>query len=254
MSEVGAGVTDLVLGAVLVGCAAWMRRTPGVHRYWALVWWSAGAGAFAGAAHHLVFSGSPRAADLSWVVVGVLVAVALSYLLAATATATLDERWARVVIRVRVAGLLAYAAWMVIIGIGRTAPLVLCESVTMAAIVGLWCYGWYAGRPEAGRVLVAMAVLALSAVLFVLPAWIFPTSIGLDARSLQHLAQIPGVLLLSWVVVDAAQLRAWAAGRRQSPGGRCRVCVKATGAGIVSPLGSTGRRRPKASTRFGSTA
>ena len=205
MNEVGAGVTDLVLGAVLVGCASWMRRTPGVHRYWALMWWSAGAGAFAGAAHHLVFSGSPLAADLSWVVVGVLVAVALSYLLAATATANLDERLARTVIRARVAGLLAYAAWMGIVGIGRTAPLVLCESVTMAAIVGLWCYGRYAGRPEAGRVLVAIAVLALSAVFIVLPSQVFPTSVGLDARSLQHLAQIPGVLLLARVVVDAAQ-------------------------------------------------
>lgn len=204
MSEVGAGVTDLVLGTVLVGCAAWLRRIPGVHRYWALIWWSAGAAAFAGAAHHLVFSSSPRAADLSWVVVGVLVAVALSYLLAATATATLDERWARVVIRVRVAGLLAYAAWMAIAGIGRTAPLVLSESLTMAAIVGLWCYGWYAGRPEAGRMLVTIGVLALSAVFFVLPAGIFPASVGLDARSLQHLAQIPGVLLLTRVVADAA--------------------------------------------------
>jgi hypothetical protein len=204
MSEVGAGVTDLVLGAVLVGCATRLRRTPGVHRYWALMWWSAGAAAFAGAAHHLVFSGSARAADLSWVVVGVLVAVALSYLLAATATATLDPRWARVVIRARVAGLIAYAAWMGIAGIGRTAPLVLSESATMTAIVGLWCYGRYAGRPEAGRVLVAIAVLALSALFFVLPARIFPASVGLDARSLQHLAQIPGVLLLTRVVVDAA--------------------------------------------------
>jgi hypothetical protein len=119
--------------------------------------------------------------------------------------ATLDERLARVVIRVRIAGLLAYAAWMGFVGIGRTAPLVLCESVTMAAIVGLWCYGRYAGRPEAGRVLVAIAVLSLSAVFFALPAGIYPTSVGLDARSLQHLAQIPGVLLLTWVVVDAAR-------------------------------------------------
>jgi hypothetical protein len=205
MSEVGAGVTDLVLGAVLVACAARLQRTPRVHRYWALMWWSAGAAALAGAAHHLLFSHSRRAADLSWIVVGVLVAVALSYLLAATATATLDERWARVVIRVRVVGLLAYAAWMAIAGIGRTAPLVLSESLTMAAIVGLWCYAWYAGRPEAGRVLVAIAVLAVSAVFFVLPAQIFPTSVGLDARSLQHLAQIPGVLLLTRVVVDAAR-------------------------------------------------
>ena len=99
MSEVGAGVTDLVLGTALVGCAARLRWTPGVHRYWALIWWSAGAAAFAGAAHHLVFSHSARAADLSWVAVGVLVAVALSYLLAATATATLDERWAVLVVR-----------------------------------------------------------------------------------------------------------------------------------------------------------
>ena len=204
MSEVGAGVTDLVLGTVLVGCAVRLRWTPGVHRYWALIWWSAGAAAFAGAAHHLVFSHSPRAADLSWVAVGVLVAVALSYLLAATATATLDKRWARLVIRVRIGGLLAYAAWMGIVGIGRTAPMVLCESVTMATIVGLWCYGRYVGHPEAGRMLVAIAVLAVSAVFFVLPAWIYPTSLGLDARSLQHLAQIPGVLLLTRVVVDAA--------------------------------------------------
>jgi Family of unknown function (DUF6962) len=205
VSEVGAGVTDLVLGAVLVGCASRLRRSPGVHRYWVLMWWSAGAGAFAGAAHHLLFSGSSRAADLSWVVVGVLVAVALSYLLAATATANLEPRLAGAVIRVRVAGLLVYGAWMGIAGIGRTAPLVLSESVTMTAIVGLWCYGLYAGRRAAGRVLVALAVLALSAVFFVLPARVFPSSVGLDARSLQHLAQIPGVLLLSRVVVDAAE-------------------------------------------------
>ena len=205
MNEVGAGVTDLVLGAVLVSCASRLRRAPGVHRYWALIWWSAGAAAFAGAAHHLVFSSSRRAADLSWVVVGVLVAVALSYLLAATATENLEQRLAGAVIRVRVVGLLAYAAWMGIAGIGRTTPLVLSESLTMTAIIGLWCYGLYAGHRQAGRVLVALGVLALSAVFFVLPAGIFPTSVGLDARSLQHLAQIPGVLLLSRVVLDGAQ-------------------------------------------------
>lgn len=205
MSEVAAGVTDLVLGAVLVACAARLRRAPGVHRYWALMWWSAGAGAFAGAAHHLVFSGSPRASDLSWVLVGVLIAVALSYLLAATATANLEPRLAGAVIRVRVVGLLAYVAWMAIAGIGRTTPLVLCESATMAAIVGLWFYGLYTGRRQARQVLVAFAMLALSAVFFVLPAGVLPSSYGLDARSLQHLAQIPGVLLLSRAVLDGAR-------------------------------------------------
>ena len=204
MSEVGAGVTDLVLGVVLFGCAAWLRRTQGVHRYWALTWWSAGAAAFAGTAHHLVFNHSRRASDLSWVAVGVLIAVAISYLLAATAVVILDERLARVVIRARIAGLLAYAAVMGLVGIGRTEPLVLSESVTMAAIVGLWCYAWVTGRPGAGRVVAAISVLALSAVFFLFPPDIFPAAVGLDARSLQHLGQIPGVLLLTQVVASGA--------------------------------------------------
>jgi hypothetical protein len=216
VSEVGAGVTDLVLGGVLFGCAAWLQRTPGVHRYWALTWWSAGAGAFAGAAHHLVFSHSRRASDLSWIAVGVLVAIAISYLLAATATVLLDERVARLVIRARIAGLVAYAVVMVLVGIGRTMPLVLSESVTMAAIVGLWCYALVTGRPGAGRMVVAIAVLALSAVFFALPAGIFPAAVGLDARAMQHLGQIPGVLLLSQVVASGA-LSTSAAGLTVSP-------------------------------------
>jgi hypothetical protein len=204
VSEVGAGVTDVVLGAVLVGCAGWLQRTPGVHRYWALMMWSAGAGAAAGAAHHLLFAGSKRASDLSWVVVGVLVAVAISYLLAASATEILDDRLARLVIRLRVAGLIAYVVVMAVVGIGRTAPLVFSESATMTAIVGLWCYALYAGRPGAARILVAMAVCAASAVVFVIPAGILPSAVGLDARALQHLVQIPGVLLLSRAVVAGA--------------------------------------------------
>ena len=210
MSEVGAGVTDLVLGAVLFACATRLQWSAQAHRYWALALWSAGGGAFAGAAHHLVFAGSPRAADLSWIVVGVLVAVAISYLLAGTATAILEERLARLVIRARIAGLLAYAAVMAIVGIGRTGPLVLSESVTMAAIVGLWCYGLQVGRPGSGRMLVAIAVLAASAVFLAFPAGTFP---GLDARSLQHLGQIPGVLLLTQVVAGGALSTSDTAGR-----------------------------------------
>jgi hypothetical protein len=201
VSEVGAGVTDLVLSAVLFACGAWLHRSEHAHRYWELTMWSAGGAALAGAAHHLVFAGSPRAADLSWVVVGVLVAVAISYLLAGTATATLHERLARLVIRARVGGLLAYATVMGLVGIGRTGPLVLSESVTMAAVVGLWCYGLQVGRPGSGRMLVAIAVLAASAIFFVVPTDAYPF---LDARSLQHLGQIPGVVLLSQVIASGA--------------------------------------------------
>ncbi len=191
-----AGVTDILLGAVLVASAWQLQRSPGVHRYWALMLWSAGAGALAGSAHHLLFRGSRRASDLSWVAVGVLVAVAISYMLAASATELLGRRLARFFIRLRIAGLVAYVVVIATLGIGRTKPLVLSESVTMTAIVGLWFYALYVGHPRARRMLVAIAVCGMSAIFFLLPAEALRNVLGLDARSLQHLGQIPGVLLL----------------------------------------------------------
>jgi hypothetical protein len=207
VSEIAAGVTDLLLGGVLLACAGRLQRTAGVHRYWALMLCSAGAGALAGAAHHLVFHGSPRASDLSWVVVGVLVAIAISYMLAASATELLDRRLARLFIRLRIAGLFAYLVVIATVGIGRATPLVLSESVTMAAIVGLWVYALCVGHPGAGRMLVAIAVCALSAIVFAFPAGTLSNAVGLDARSLQHLGQIPGVLLISHAIAGRAVLR-----------------------------------------------
>jgi hypothetical protein len=202
VGEVAAGITDLLLGAVLVGCALRLRSVPGVHRYWVLTFWLSAAGAFAGTVHHLVFHGSPLAADLSWVVVGVLVAVAISYLLAATATELLDPRTARLFILLRVGGLVAYVVVITTTGVGRTGPLVLSESVTMATIVGLWLYGYHVGHPRARRLLVAIVVSALSSIAMAVPAGggLYDRT-GLDGRSLQHLAQIPGVLLLCQALV-----------------------------------------------------
>ncbi len=200
MAEVRAGVTDLVLGAALAGCAVRLLRTAGVHRYWALTFLSAGAGSLVGAAHHLWFADSRRASNLSWLAVGVLVAVAISYLLAASATELLEPRRARLVIRSRIAGLLAYLAATVVAGIGRATPLVLCESVTMAAIVGLWLHALRARRPGAGRMVTGIAACALSAAFFLVPAGVLARTVGLDASSLQHLGQIPGLLVIVQVV------------------------------------------------------
>jgi Family of unknown function (DUF6962) len=200
VDEVAAGVTDLVLGAVLVWCALRLRAA-GAHRYWTAMFATAGAGAFAGTLHHLVFHGSKRASDLSWVVVGVLVAIAISYLLAASAVELVAPRTARLFIGLRIGGLVAYLVVITTLGVGRTLPLVLSESVTMASIVTLWVYGLRIGHPRAGRILVAIAVSALSAVAMVL------RHTGMDPRSLQHVAQIPGVLLLCQALV--VPVRAW---------------------------------------------
>jgi hypothetical protein len=200
--ELAAGVTDILLGAVLVWCGLRLRANDGVRRYWVLMFWTAGAGAFAGVVHHLVFYGSKRASDLSWVVVGVLVAIAISYLLAASAYEVVDPRLARLFVSLRVGGLVAYLIVITTLGVGRTLPLVLSESVTMASIVALWVYGLHIGHPRAARILLAMGVCGLSAAAMAVHA-------GLDPRSLQHLAQIPGVLLLCHaLLVDLPATRA----------------------------------------------
>jgi hypothetical protein len=207
--DVAAGLTDVLLGAVLIWCAIRIRAVaPGTHRYWTLTFWTAGAGAFAGTAHHLVFQWSDRAADLSWIAVGILVAVAISYLLAASAVELVDARLARWFIRIRIAGLVAYLVVISTFGIGRSGPLVISESVTMACIVGLWCYGLYIGHPRAKRMMVAIVGSAASAAALALPA--VGTTTGLDGRSLQHLAQIPGVLLLMYAVTLEVPSRATA--------------------------------------------
>jgi hypothetical protein len=221
VDDVAAGLTDLLLGAVLVGGALRLRTMPWVHRYWTLTFATAGAGAWAGTVHHLVFAGSARSADLSWVAVGVLVAVGISYLLAATATELLPPRTARLFIRIRVGGLIAYVVVISTIGVGRTLPLVLSESVTMASIVGLWCYAWYAGHPRAARMVVAIAGCGVSAAALAVPAAV-RTHLGLDGRSLQHLAQIPGVLLL------------YRAAAAELPGRRRAGAARAAG-GVTQP-------------------
>jgi hypothetical protein len=195
VDDVAAGLTDLLLGGVLLGCALRLRAMPWVHRYWVYALATAGLGAWAGTLHHLVFAGSPRSANLSWVAVGVLVATGISYLLAGTAVELLPPRIARIFIQVRIAGLIVYVIVISTIGVGRSLPLVLSESVTMASIVGLWGYALYLKQPRAARMVVAMTTCGLSAAVLAVPPSI-GSHLGMDGRSLQHLAQIPGVLLL----------------------------------------------------------
>jgi hypothetical protein len=193
--DTAAGLTDLLQGAVLIGCALRLRAMPWVHRYWAYALATAGLGAWAGTLHHLVFAGSTRSQNLSWVAVGILVATGISYLLAGTAIELLQPRLARIFIQVRIAGLIVYIIVISTISIGRSLPLVLSESVTMASIVGLWAYALYLGQPRAARMMVGIVGSAASAAVLAVPASV-GAHIGMDGRSLQHLAQIPGVLLL----------------------------------------------------------
>jgi hypothetical protein len=140
-------------------------------------------------------------------------------------------------------------------GVGRTLPLVLSESVTMASIVGLWLYALYRRQPRAARMVVAIVGCGLSAVAFAVPEGV-SRHLGLDGRSLQHLAQIPGVFLLARAAaVDLtggagtpAPASAGSAGSAGSGGtggsAGSAGAVGSVGAGSAEAGSAGGRRQP----------
>jgi hypothetical protein len=198
VQDVAAGSTDLVLAAVLLGCAEVLRRAAGLRRSWSVAFAAFGAAAAVGAAHHLVLGEAPA----NWLLTTVLVALAISALLAASAGEVVEGPVARALLALRVAGLGAYALSVALGGIGGTLPLVLCESVTMLAVVGLWAYAARAGHPAALRVLVAIAACAAPSVFYAFGS--LTDDRGVGAASLQHLTQIPGVLLLCAAALTCA--------------------------------------------------
>lgn len=200
MGSTAYAVTDLVLGLVTLTCAALLLRVPGVDRAWHLTFWFAGASELAGAAHHGVFH-----AGWSWTVVGVLVVLAISYLLIASAREILRPRGVRIIVVIRAMGVTAYGI-AVILGESGLGVLLLSESLTMACILGLWLYAARQRHAMAGPMTAAILAHALAGIGFVLPATL-TEPIGLDSTSLSHLAQIPGVLVFYWAVVRGNRLR-----------------------------------------------
>lgn len=194
LSEPASSLTDLALGLVVAALALGLRHHPGIHRHWRyLLIWVAVA-ALAGAVHHGVVTYSDRWAGPSWAVISGMVVIAVSYLLAATVVEVLGEGRGRVFWVLRSAGLVAYAA-LAVTGHAGIEAILLCEGLTMAAVLWLWGLGIARGNPKAPAVAAALAASMVAAVTRALPADVTET-FGLDPTSLYHLAQIPGMVLL----------------------------------------------------------
>jgi hypothetical protein len=187
-------LTDLALGIVVVTLAVQLRRTPAIHRYWLAPFWWAGIAALAGAVHHAVAVRWARPAEISWAAISVLVVVAVSYLLAATVREVLGPGRARVFWLLRSIGLGAYLGAAVSGHAGVTAML-LCESLTMLSVLGLWVWAAWHDHPLARPVLVAVLASGAAAGMKAIPPDIIGL-VGLDATSAYHLAQIVGMVLL----------------------------------------------------------
>jgi hypothetical protein len=203
LSEPALSLTDLALGLVVLALAVRLQGTPGVHRYWRLTFWWAGAAALAGAVHHGVITYSDFWSGPSWAVISLMVVVAISYLLAASVVEVLGEGRGRVFWVLRSAGLIAYAG-LAIAGYAGVNSLLACEGLTMIAILALWARALRDHHPLAMPVIIALLASGAAAGVRTLPDDVTGL-VGLDPTSLYHLAQIPGMVLLYHALVAAPQ-------------------------------------------------
>jgi hypothetical protein len=203
LSEPAQSLTDLALGLVVIALAVMLQRTPGVHRYWRLTFWWAGAAALAGAVHHGVVTYSDTWAGPSWAVISSMVVVAVSYLLAATVEEVLGPGHARAFWILRSAGLIAYVG-LAIAGHAGVNSILACEGITMIAILTLWGKALREHHPLAIPVIIAILASGAAAGFRALPPAV-SEFFGLDPTSLYHLAQIPGMVLLYHALVATPQ-------------------------------------------------
>jgi hypothetical protein len=182
-------LTDLALGLVTIYLLRRVPRDRDASRYWRASFGWAAVSALAGAAHHGVFVGT-RFNDVSWAITSSIVVIVVSFLLAATVVEVLGRSRAIVFWPLRLAGLLAYAV-LAATGHASITGILLCESVTMVSVLGLWIWAWRHAHPMGRPMLVAIGANIAGALLRLLP-----TGLAVDPVSAYHLGQIAAMVLL----------------------------------------------------------
>jgi hypothetical protein len=194
LAQPAQSLTDLALGLVTVLLALRLSRTPARHGNWRAAFCWFGVAALLGAVHHGVIVRWPRAADVSWGVVSVIVVVGVSYVLAGTVAEVLGPGRARAFWLLRSVGFLAYVG-MVVSGHAGIAAILWCESLTMISVLVLWVWAAFHQDPMAPTALVAIgASLAAAGTKALSPDML--QTVRLDPTSCYHLAQIVGTVLL----------------------------------------------------------
>ncbi len=193
--EPASSLTDFALG--LLALIAANRLRPGessdVHWRWFFVW--IGIAGLWGGFHHGFIVGHATTAAVSWSAISLLVAVAISYLLAASVNSVLGKGRGHPLLVVRAISLAVFFL-LVVSGNATVITLMLTEGLAMVLVIVLWLHAWQKEQPGVGLVLAAIMVSLLAAALkassiqFTLGGWEF------DPNSLYHVAQMPGLLLL----------------------------------------------------------
>lgn len=193
--EPASSLTDFALGILALFAAGRLspRETADSHWRWFFVW--IGIAGIWGGFHHGFIVGHETLAAISWSAISLLVAVAISYLLAASVNSVLGKGRGHPLLVVRAISLAVFFS-LVVSGNATVTTLILTEGLAMALVIALWVHAWQKEQPGVGLVLAAIMVSVLAAALkassvqFNLGGWEF------DPTSLYHVAQMPGLLLL----------------------------------------------------------
>ena len=192
--EPASSLTDFALGVLSIGAAILVRRNDQAHHHWRLTFLVIGFAAILGGVHHGFIDPDGRTGAVSWAIISLTIAVAISFLLSATIASVLGEGRGRPLLVIRGVSLFAFLI-LVILGRASILTLVITEGLAMIMVVLLWLHAWRLEQPGAGLVLFAIGASVLAAVVrgssaHVTLGWEF------DTNALYHLAQMPGIILL----------------------------------------------------------
>ncbi|MSQ11314.1 MAG: hypothetical protein EXR48_01230 [Dehalococcoidia bacterium] len=163
--------------------------------YWRWTFLLIGLAGLWGGVHHGFLADHETAAKVSWSAISLVVAVAISFLLAATVASVLGEGRGRPLLAVRFVCLGAFFI-LVVLGHASIVTLMITEGLAMLMALGLWGHAWRMRQPAVALVILAIGSSVVAGVVrgtgveFTASGWEF------DTNSLYHLAQMPGIVLL----------------------------------------------------------
>lgn len=201
--EPASSLSDFALGALALFAVARLSKTKTADPNWRWFFAWIGIAGLWGGVHHGFIAGHETASAISWSAISLFVAVAISYVLAASVHSVLGKGRGQPLLIVRAISLVVFFA-LVVSGNATITTLLLTEGLAMSIVVSLWVRAWQENQPGGGLVLAAIFLSLLAASVkvasaqFTLGGWEF------DTNSIYHLAQIPGICLLLFAILHRA--------------------------------------------------
>ena len=196
LAEPAMSVTDFALAALVLGAVPGLVGKVNVSPHWPMAFFFIAMAAVLGGVYHGFIVSHERFVDITWSAITVLVAIAITFIFAATVATVLGEdSRAKPLLFVRMVSLTVFVL-LAILGYASTGTLMVTEGLAMIIILFLWAYTWRQGHAGVGLVLAAIAASVAAGGVRGIPVSFFLGGWEVDEQSLYHVAQMPGLALL----------------------------------------------------------